>query len=118
IGILSCAMCHTRVMPNGAVIKGAQGNFPFDRALAVDYRSSSVKLDDARTLERFLFTVPGREAKLENQFSKLSIDELARGHEAIPPGVLARHRASVWYPVQVPDLIGVKDRRYLDRSGL
>lgn len=118
IGILACAMCHTRVMPNGTVIKGAQGNFPFDRAMAFDYRSSSVKPDDARVTERFLYTVPGGDAKRENQFNELSIDELARGHEAIPPGVLARHRASVWYPVQVPDLIGVKDRRYLDRTGL
>ena len=29
IGILSCAMCHTRVMPDGSILKGAQGNFPF-----------------------------------------------------------------------------------------
>jgi hypothetical protein len=32
--------------------------------------------------------------------------------------VLARHRSSPFYPVQVPDLIGVQDRRYLDRTGL
>lgn len=31
VGILSCAMCHTRLMPDGVVIKGAQGNFPDDR---------------------------------------------------------------------------------------
>jgi hypothetical protein len=29
-----------------------------------------------------------------------------------------RYRASPLYPVQIPDLIGVKDRRYLDRTGL
>lgn len=26
----SCAMCHSRVMPDGTVIYGAQGNLPFD----------------------------------------------------------------------------------------
>ena len=36
----------------------------------------------------------------------------------IPPGVIARHGTSILYPTQVPDLIGVKDRRYLDRTGL
>nr|ART35745.1 B73 [uncultured bacterium] len=118
IGILACAMCHTRVMPDGSVVKGAQGNFPFDRALALDYRSGSESIDDARTLDRFLHTVPGGDSKPENQFGTKSIEELASGHEAIPPGVLARHRSSVWYPVQVPDLIGVKDRHYLDRTGL
>ena len=37
IGILSCANCHSRVMPDGTLVKGAQGNFPFDRAFAWDY---------------------------------------------------------------------------------
>src|SRR5262245_10850638 len=32
LGTISCAMCHTRVMQDGTVIKGAQGNFPFERA--------------------------------------------------------------------------------------
>jgi hypothetical protein len=48
----------------------------------------------------------------------MSVEDIASAHEAIPPGVLARHRSNPAYPVQVPDLIGVKDRRYLDRSGL
>ena len=38
--------------------------------------------------------------------------------EAIPPGVLARHRSSPWYPPHIPSLIGVEQRRYLDASGL
>jgi hypothetical protein len=32
LGILSCAQCHTRAMPDGTIIKEAQGNFPDDRA--------------------------------------------------------------------------------------
>jgi hypothetical protein len=32
--------------------------------------------------------------------------------------VVARHRSSPFYPVHVPDLIGVKDRHYLDATGL
>ena len=34
LGIFSCAYCHTRVMPDGSVIRGAQGNLPFDRIWA------------------------------------------------------------------------------------
>jgi len=30
LGDLSCASCHSRVMGDGTVLKGAQGNFPFD----------------------------------------------------------------------------------------
>ena len=35
LGTISCALCHTRVMPDGGVVKGAQGNFPFERAAAL-----------------------------------------------------------------------------------
>ena len=44
IGVLACGMCHTRVMPDGSVLKGAQGNFPFDRYFALDYLRSSAKM--------------------------------------------------------------------------
>ncbi len=45
-------------------------------------------------------------------------DQSIAVQRAIPPGVLTRHRASLFFPVQVPDLIGVKHRLYLDRTGL
>jgi processive rubber oxygenase RoxA-like protein len=48
----------------------------------------------------------------------MSMEELAAKYEAIPGGVVARHRASADSPPAVPDLIGVKERRYLDRTGL
>src|SRR5262249_20199704 len=34
LGNNACGFCHTRVMPNGVAIKGAQGNFAFDRSIA------------------------------------------------------------------------------------
>jgi hypothetical protein len=34
LGSFSCGMCHTRVMPGGAILKGAQGNCPSDAARA------------------------------------------------------------------------------------
>ena len=48
----------------------------------------------------------------------MPLDELTSVYEAIPPGINDRHGTSPLYPVQVPDLIGIKDRRYLDRTGL
>ena len=39
-------------------------------------------------------------------------------HQAIPPGVMARHGTSPLVPVKVPDLIGVRERHYLDATGL
>ena len=37
IGGGSCGECHTRVMPDGTILKGAQGNEPGDRRFAEDH---------------------------------------------------------------------------------
>lgn len=118
IGLLACAMCHTRVMPNGEVLKGAQGNFPADRVLGYELRNDGVAVEAARLTERSLFAAPWITGNGPVDFDQQSIDAIASLHEAIPPGVAARHGTSPLYPVQVPDLIGVRDRHYLDRTGL
>ena len=43
VGTISCGMCHTRVMPDGTVVKGAQGNFPFERAGVIAARQTSLR---------------------------------------------------------------------------
>ena len=119
VGWLGCAMCHIRVMPDGRAIKGAQGNFPFDRAIAFNIRATKPPLEGFRSGEIGLFGAPWLKAESpEARFATMSLDDFAAAHEAIPPGVIARHRSTIFEPVQVPDLIGVKDRRYLDRTGL
>jgi hypothetical protein len=122
VGNLACAMCHTRVMPDGSIIKGAQGNFPFDRAIAFLLRTAPLpeqqRLELQRGFIRQLFAAPWLRPDPQARAEQMSLAEIISTHEAIPPGVLARHGTSCFSPVQVPDLIGVKDRRYLDRTGL
>lgn len=48
----------------------------------------------------------------------LPFPQIADAHATTPPGVMARHGTGTWSPVQVPHLIGIKSRRYLDRTGL
>lgn len=116
IGSMSCAMCHSRVLPDGSVIYGAQGNLPFDRYLAV----GAAELADAVAREGLvgLFGMPPAAGVAPPFPADLSAAGIAAAFAAIPPGVLARHGTSLTSPVQVPDLIGVADRRYLDRTGL
>lgn len=121
VGNLSCAMCHTRVMADGSIIKGAQGNFPFDRANAFVARTAphpAQRLEVERGLIALLFAMPWLRPDPMATVAQMPLEELSSAYEAIPPGVLARHGSSVVRPVQVPDLIGIKDRRYLDRTGL
>src|SRR5262249_48141513 len=57
LGVFSCAMCHTRVMPDGTVIKGAQGNFPLEQA-GVLFAKRSFTPERLRAFERSFFGVP------------------------------------------------------------
>lgn len=116
LGDFSCAMCHNRVMNDGSVIKGAQGDFPFDRVYAHKMRTT-FKLGLARYLARVLFAAPWLEPDPHARVREMSIDEIATLHEAVPPGVISRFGSSLLFPPAVPDLIGVKDRRYLNHTG-
>lgn len=119
LGVLSCAGCHTRVIPDGSVLKGAQGNYPFDKSIAHDWRKHAPSVGvGERLVLRMLFAAPWLKPDLEDRLDTMSVDEVAAAYEAIPPGVNARHGTSPLQPVQIPDLIGVKDRKYLDRTGL
>jgi len=117
LGTVSCAMCHTRVMPDGSTIKGAQGNFPFDRA-AVFKASQNLTLERLRDIQRSLFGAPWIKPDPQEGLDQRSVADVAEWHSAIPPGVIARQGTSPLYPAQVPDLIGVRERKYLDHTGL
>lgn len=122
LGQQACGMCHTRVI-GGAVVKGAQGNFPFDRAAAYRLRELAATdegdglLREARHFLEASFAAPWIASAGAAQLQNLSLSEIADALEAIPPGMTDRAGSSLFHPVQTPDLIGVKDRRYLDHTG-
>jgi hypothetical protein len=117
LGTISCAMCHTRVMPDGSVIKGAQGNFPFERVAALS-ASEGFPRDRLLGFERSFFGAPWIKPDTLSEIEQKSIEQLVEMHQAIPPGVMARHGTHPLFPPQIPDLIGVKNRKYLDHTGL
>ena len=125
LGVDSCATCHVRVMPDGSTILGAQGNIPYDRiaAHALRARASESKdgeafLAQAEHERRLALGVPWLRPDPLAGLEQMSLDTLAHTHEAMPPGVVVRVNTSFYYPPQVPDLIGVQHRRYLDHTGL
>ncbi len=125
LGILACAHCHTRVMPDGSVIKGAQGNFPDDRTFGYEQRIAEAKsknkdalLKEFREFIRRSYGAPWVKDDASARADRMSVSELSSVMEAISPGSCARQGTSPFYPAAIPDLIGVKDRRYLDSTGL
>ena len=118
LGSFSCAMCHTRVMPNGDAIKGPQGNFPFERSIEFSPRPP-LPTPLLHGFNQALYAAPWLHPDPTEREMSMSSEQINNEVlQTIPPGVISRHRASNFDPVQVPDLIGVKDRRYLDRTGL
>ncbi len=121
----SCVMCHARVMPDGTLLKGAQGNFPADRLVADNLRQqaasskdSAALLDGVRLGQRTFFSMPWLTPDPIARVASMSIDEIAGVYDAVPIGASTRVNLSLFTPAQIPDLIGVKERRFLDHTGL
>jgi hypothetical protein len=124
VGILACGQCHTRVMPNGTSLKGAQGNFPDDRSFAYETRLAYRKAKDRdavlknfRAFLRRSYATPWLEPDPISRAEQMSLEQLLPALEAITPGVCARQGTSIFSPARIPDLIGLRDRRYFDASG-
>ena len=76
------------------------------------------QLEVERGIIQLLFGTPWLRPDPLAQIAQTSLDSLMSIYEAIPPGVLARHGSSPLHPCKCPISIGIKDRRYLDRTGL
>ena len=90
VGNLACAMCHTRVLPDGTVVPGAQGNFPFDRSIARDL--AGTPLQAIRAGLRPLTFAPW---VADDPAFSLPRERLLATLASVPGGVVIRHGTSV-----------------------
>src|SRR5690242_18249125 len=110
IRAMTCASCHVRVLPDGSIVSGAQGNI-------VDLTSSGRAtrvLDAIRRDERAFdverrraftaFSVPWLKPDPAAYLLRISIEDYAAAREQIVPGVVARTATSLAYPPRTPDL--------------
>jgi cytochrome c2 len=123
LGSMGCNTCHTRVMADGTVAPGAQGNNPADRQGAWMLRRAAKFAPPGELLKRLRefakqFEVPGLVDDPNRRAAQMSLDELMAAGEAIPAGVTARAHTSMLLPPQIPDIIGVQERHFLDHTGL
>ncbi|MBK9167091.1 MAG: hypothetical protein IPM24_06450 [Bryobacterales bacterium] len=123
LGSMGCNTCHTRVLSDGTTVPGAQGNNPGDRQGARMLRLGARFAGEDKILERIRgfaaqFEMPWLASDPNRRARSMPLDALIAAGEAIPPGVTARSNTSMFVPPQVPDLIGVQDRRFLDHTGL
>lgn len=111
-GSTACSACHTRLMPDGSFIEGAQGNY-------ADGILTDVPPGPQPARNKFLdflwinFGTPWIQSRAGFDVSMLAIP-----HADQYPGVLSRQGTSALYPPHIPSLIGVQDIKYLDSTGL
>ncbi len=120
VGINACAGCHTRVMPDGTLLAGAQGvvDFPVDAEVLKRAREATPEALARRQQQRWiLFGAPWIESR-EKFNESLTREAVVRQLEASRSGVLARQGTSSAEPPHIPSLIGIRDRKYLDSTGL
>ena len=120
LGLLSCANCHTRVMEDGSLIVGGQGNPAFDPEFAVFVKLFHVPFATLQKGVHQLTYAPWAPEVSEYAMSMDSAD-LVDMTIAHPNGTMVRQGISFGPAedaVAVPSLIGLKDMKYMDKTGL
>jgi hypothetical protein len=113
VGSGACANCHSRVLSDGSYVPGAQGNYPYDRAYAEALRREHAATVYAR-LATSLIMAPADKARWTEHLYDRPKQEIIAVSAAMIPGVAMRPGFSYLDPPKIADLIGVRDRRYLD----
>ncbi len=115
VGIFSCATCHNRVDGAGQVFKAAQGNLPLARIEAFEIlKGLHGSEQEVRDSEFEYHGTPWIKEGPNARIREMTLEEHAATREAIPPGVYPNHNGSMFSPAKIADLIGLKQRRYMD----
>ncbi|MBI3652320.1 MAG: hypothetical protein HY231_14965 [Acidobacteria bacterium] len=117
-----CASCHTRLMDDGTLIRGAQGNVNLGSPLIGRLVEGFAKFNEnlGVTLAQSEYSgygVPWLKGDIHERFKTMTESEIGEVDGPPLPGTFARFNGSPYFITKIPDLIGVKDRRYLDHTG-
>jgi hypothetical protein len=120
LGITACSSCHTRYLEDGTAIAGAAFSRNgagllidrmFDRWLSIAFTGERLPMAMYRH-----FSVPWIRDDIHGQLKNMPDEKLAELFDALPPGVTDRQNGSIYYPTKVIDLIGIRDRKYIDHT--
>jgi len=120
-----CAVCHSRVMPDGRIADGAPAPGA-DRGSAISVVGKFVTHDSPSFLEFFSpgetdkqvawrwWAAPWVASDINDKVK--SPDVNAADFAGLGRGVLPRFNSSPFYPTKTPDLIGLSARKYIDHT--
>ena len=131
VGLTNCESCHARREVDGTRIAGppvgsagqSTGNSGVLRFLgASDHVAGApMRILDPPGIRSYrAYGVPWIKDDIHERVKDMTPEEiqLQRGPAtAVSNGIFARWNGSFYYPSKIPDLIGVKNRKYLDATG-
>jgi mono/diheme cytochrome c family protein len=120
LSLQDCASCHSRFMPDGSTQDGAPNNDPGDGVTAAFTSHNTPGFLEfyspgettAMVAWRFWAT-PWVPNDVNERFKSPDIDPRDFG---FVPGIVPRFNTSPFFPPKIPDLIGLKDRKYIDHT--
>jgi hypothetical protein len=120
LGVTACSSCHTRVLDDGTTLAGPglarlTSDPLLDRMLNRLLRTSYTG-DGPQLAAYRQFGVPWLADDIHLKLKTLSDDGMARLFAAQVPGVTDRPNGSPYYITKIPDLIGIRDRKYIDHT--
>ncbi len=113
LGSTSCANCHTKILDNGQVVVGGQGDYPFDREFAFIIKKFDFPV--TASMSTPLVYAPWSDPSVKEAWAK---EDFVQTLMSTPPGVMTRQGTGTESPVAVPSLFGIRDIKYFDRTGL
>jgi hypothetical protein len=113
--------CHTRVLPDGSIVRGAQRNLHGDPCLVLlrcARRDPPARRPDPAPNEIAYssYGVPWLKDDINATLKTMTAEQVGRVDGEAFLGTFVRFNASPWFTTRIADLIGVKDRRYLDAT--
>jgi hypothetical protein len=122
LSFLECGSCHTRFMPDGSRLAGAPENGALGDTggiggeLADRDFLQSFKGDSLLTANYKTFAVPWVKPDVHDGIKSMTPEEFDRLMGSAIHGTFPRVNGSPYYMTKIPDLIGIKDRKYIDHT--
>ena len=130
LGTATCSSCHVQWHREGSSIPGAPPGDPgmFRRTGFVSRMHVANRIVLGQTPFVMAaempsgglyqaFSVPWLKTDVHRQLESMSREKLDAMHaESLRSGGIPRWNGSVFYPAKMPDLIGIKDRKYIDHT--
>ncbi|MCD9018057.1 hypothetical protein [Parachryseolinea silvisoli] len=116
LGSMSCATCHTHILPDGTVVPGGQGNVFNGEGFARALERGDIPFPYLEHASRQLNYAPWAPETLP--VSPVSGKDMADYVRQETKGIIDRQGGGHLYPFAVPSLVGIRDIRYLDHTGL